>query len=545
MNGETMPPAPAPSNWKRPPGQLADFAYAPESVRGRDGVPVDVRGDVWELKDPRKAHVLDWRTVRIATPAILEAAKDFIRLRIGERAPDTVAGEFRAIFIASRTTFFRRDDLAVSNGTRMYLGSEILNEMVEGGIGRVSMTRWRYFYRWACRMNDRIRGPRHGFDREVALFMSTVELGPLSKEMEAVLNLMPRKGPLLDVELQEVVDALADPLRSSAVNLQERVAIWTNLALGSNRAPMALLRHTDLVKLRSREGVETYFLRVPRQKKQDDEYVRKSFKPRRVNEKIGRLIRLLRVENRRHPSYKLLRTKGWAAPLFFRPEPNMRLSETQHKEYTMHYEAEEFSKLVRRAVDKLGIVSPRTGQGLVVTPRRLRHTFATNLALLDVPAFAIAESLDHSSLNTVMVYVDNVRVLQEQIDDALDEMMSELKAGFCGRVVEDEKAAGGNAATRLYADIDQGGITPIGNCGYAGECDRAPPLACYTCRWFRPWLSANHAGVLSLIVGKAKTLEAQGSVGRLVGLHAKTNRAIRNLLVEIETLKADQNPRAT
>ena len=507
------------------------------AIRARDGAKHDLTGDIWSVSAPLRSYWLDWRSVRIPAGPILDAAKAFIRERIELRAYDTAAGEFDAIHRASRTAAIARDLATMQTDPAACIGTDVLHEMIQRRVHRVRVTRWRSFYAWAARMGDTIRPPRVGFDRCVAEQLLAIKIEAPSTEGKVVLELDPEKGPLIDLELQALVAALSDRRRSASLTLQERVILWLCLSLGSNAGPLALLRASDLVRLASEAGVEAYFLRVPRQKKQGDEYRRKSLKLRRINPALGELVEALVERNRRRGDLKAMQRNGWAMPLFLSPTPKKHLSDDAHKEYTMHFDSGEISTLVWKAAAKLDVVSPRTGRRLHVTPRRLRHTLATNFAALGIPPFAIAEALDHSSLNTVMVYVDNIRVIQERIDHALAEYMAEVSGGFLGRLIPDEVAAGGSAADRIYADFGEGEVEAVGNCGLSSECNLAPPISCYKCRFFRPWLDASHERVLEMVEARAHRLREAGAIERLVELNVDAIRAIRNLMNEASALR--------
>ena len=60
---------------------------------------------------------------------------------------------------------------------------------------------------------------------------------------------------------------------------------------------------------------------------------------------------------------------------------------------------------MRRFSKAAGLVSPRTGQLLTISPRRFRFTIATHMAEEGASLFHIAEVLDHSDTQNVRVYV--------------------------------------------------------------------------------------------------------------------------------------------
>ena len=61
---------------------------------------------------------------------------------------------------------------------------------------------------------------------------------------------------------------------------------------------------------------------------------------------------------------------------------------------------------MRRFSKAAGLISPRTGKPLMITPRRFRFSIATHMAEEGASLFHIAEVLDHSDTQNVRVYVE-------------------------------------------------------------------------------------------------------------------------------------------
>jgi integrase len=505
-------------------------------VLARAGCKVDLSGDVWTVLDPNGNKLIDWRSVVVRTPEILETFKEYVEARIPKQAPPTVLGDFDAMRVAVETRAFQEADRACSASPTHVLGSDILREMIGAGIDRTRLTRWRYFYVWACREANLDGRPARHFSEAVSREMYAVPIGA-NGQAEVVLDLDPNQGPLLDAELYDLIDALSGRGVEEILTLQERTAIWLALSLGGNASHSSQLRVSDFEVVPTLDGEELYKLRIPRIKKRDSAAARSHFRTRRLNHKIGRIVQALVRERMADPRCAEWIERDWGIPIFLRREPDLELAKSQISEYVLHMRSGEFSTFLREAVAKLGIESPRTGEPLRVFPRRLRHTFGTNAAVRGAPPAAIAEALDHSTLNTVMVYVDNRRVLAERIDQALDATMGKVVRAFRGRVVQSEKEvhASSPTADRIYVfDEASEQAKAIGSCAASTACDLQPPLSCYTCAAFRPWRSADHRAVLASLRADRDHRNSMGLADRMVRMHDRTIDAVEAVIREVD-----------
>jgi hypothetical protein len=59
--------------------------------------------------------------------------------------------------------------------------------------------------------------------------------------------------------------------------------------------------------------------------------------------------------------------------------------------------------------------------------------------------------------------------------------------------------------------IDRNGAE-MGTCGTESFCGLAAPIACYTCRSFRPWADGPHEAVLNFLLEKRKRIVGVGDV---------------------------------
>lgn len=182
----------------------------------------------------------------------------------------------------------------------------------------------------------------------------------------------------------------------------------------------------------------------------------------------------------------------------------------------------------------------REGNPLSLNPTRLRYTKGTNLARLGASVEVIAWLLDHSGIQTVNVYTDNLPEHAAAINEALKGSwrLQLVARMFRGEVVQSEENAvcGDNPrASRIHF---QG--TGAATCGVNKACGLGGgiPLACYTCNNFQPWLDGPHESVLSYLLQqrreKARTL---GDTHPLTTRQDKTIVAVINVLQRCEEIR--------
>lgn len=129
-------------------------------------------------------------------------------------------------------------------------------------------------------------------------------------------------------------------------------------------------------------------------------------------------------------------------------------------------------------IARVGIISPRTGKPLHITPTRLRHTVATQLARKGWSKEDIQEFLEHRGDSAVLAYLDAVgndlTPALERAERALGGVFADLTNTFQGKVVP-----------RPVGKVQKPIVVPspknkavIGQCGLAGTCPKSPFAGC-------------------------------------------------------------------
>jgi hypothetical protein len=128
-----------------------------------------------------------------------------------------------------------------------------------------------------------------------------------------------------------------------------------------------------------------------------------------------------------------------------------------------------------------------------------------------VPAALLADLLDHTDLQNVMVYVNLRSEAVERLDKALDRDAGPIIRRFAGRLVESESmATPSGASSRVYGQTRVlASLGGIGTCGRGALCNLYPPYSCYLCPHFQPWKNAPHERMLEDLLEFRQALISQ------------------------------------
>lgn len=493
----------------------------------RAGLPVDATGWVWELNSAGERRYLRWRAFPDCPASILDATARYFARRIKTKSPDSVRGSFETLlYLAHSPSFMSLGQGAAEMPIAVF---EELKSYFEGAQFSGSGWRLHHVRHWYRSCAD------HGspaFSPEVAFELDEKVVGG-NKKGHAVLSLDPEEGPLVDLEITALLNALNDRRRHNSMPLDCAAALWLCVALGPNPFQMTLLRERD-IEVIEEEGVRFVQLRVPRVKKKHDA-PRTAFRTRKLTAEIGEVVLSLIAENRRREALGGRET-GPETPIFMRGSERVNVAAGM-AEYARHLHPSEFTALIADAVKRLGVVSVRTGRPLRVTTRRLRYTFATRLVREGASMEEVAEALDHTDLQNVRVYFDIKSDIVESLDKAMALKLGPVAQAFLGKVVRGEAEAdrGADPASRV-ATLDRATGRPagLGTCGQHSFCDLLAPVACYTCSQFQPWMDGPHDKILDDLLAQRQRKQAAGMDGRMVSIHDATILAIGDVIRRVE-----------
>jgi len=322
------------------------------------------------------------------------------------------------------------------------------------------------------------------FDPEVACEFESLTIGG-NPTGQAVLSHDVNDGPLRDVEMTQLRSALRAAQTDKSIDLADLTLAWIMIALGTNARNIILLEEKDYIRTELEDGQVIHELRVPRIKKRTAG-LRDQFRTRGLVPEIGELIAQL-IEQNQSADHVV----GAIRPLFRSAKPRPSLIGTLFQDRC-------FRKHPRAVHDRLKILSKRLGlvnvEGgpLRLYPRRLRYSFATRLVQEGASVQDVADALDHTSTDHVMVYFNARSDAVRNLDRALSTILAPIAQAFLGMVINSEADAtrGDDPTSRItHMDTATKKREGLGNCGEFGFCSLAAPVACYTCTKFQAWLS--------------------------------------------------------
>ncbi|PWG64122.1 integrase [Spiribacter halobius] len=364
--------------------------------------------------------------------------------------------------------------------------------------------------RWYIWCADNI--PEVGFCPTYANELDGIPI-PGNPKGEAVRANDPEAGPLDRVyELPLLRRVLDDDNSQQWEHLQQKAALALSLAFGRNPANLVWLDEDDLsVELQEVPGLDPFYtLRIPRIKKRQRN-PRGDFKVEPLDEPLAKHVQAL-VEANQQAQAVVQTDEGVVEverPLFRRRRPQRAVVPIGNADTALRMDSSAMSAMLQRFVERHELVSPLTGEPMVITARRLRYTVATALVAEGISRRELAEFLDHTDTQHVEIYFDLKGEMVKYLDAAAEPHLANLIGFFKGRVVQsDADAVNGDRADKHLSyvnDEDPRDQIAIGVCGESALCNLDPPYSCYLCPKFQPYESADHGHVKECLLASRKT----------------------------------------
>ncbi|WP_159985301.1 site-specific integrase [Pseudomonas sp. Irchel 3E13] len=347
----------------------------------------------------------------------------------------------------------------------------------------------------------------------------------------AVLTWDPELGPFTEIEQVGIQDALNDAYGAGLLSEEIYLLGWLFIALGSRPIQLAALKVCDVVCSVAADGTESFILRIPRAKQQNQS-IRQELKPRALVHQIGRP--LFDYAQRVSESFVGELPDTQQAPLFPLPRQSQYRADVPGWG-RFHRTSENIRNLLVSGLKKLSVRSERTGAVINICALRFRRTLGTNLAREGHGVLVIADLLDHSRTDSAGVYVAATPELAMRIEKATALYMAPLAQAFKGQLIAHEGSAvrGADRSSRIIdLRIDQS-ARPMGSCGSFSFCGLNAPVACYTCQCFQPWLDGPHEAVLDFLLEDAKRY----SDARIAAVNDRTLLAVAEVIRLCRTRK--------
>ncbi|MEQ3659881.1 MAG: site-specific integrase [Glaciecola sp.] len=351
----------------------------------------------------------------------------------------------------------------------------------------------------------------------------------------------PEDGPYSDLEFRAIQAAL--DYKYADQTLSDREYSMVKLFMATFRRPANLkqLKVKDLIAnsniLATKQTI--FRLNIPRSKGKGRKF-RTQSKAFALVESIGLVltkhIRSSIKEAEAKVNRKFSEDEAKELPMFF----NYRLIDELRghnadnviaylKSEIPHLTTHELTTELQAIVDKLEIISERTGEPLKTTAYRFRYTGGTRAAEAKAGITTIAELLDHTDTQHAGVYVANSAELGQQISSIMNNPLARYASAFKGEIVEDEEDAFkvNPDATRIPC-ADKG--CDVGSCGSISYCTDYAPVACYLCPKFLPWQNAPHHEVLQWLLEERERLSETLNDPRVVQINDSAILAVAQVM---------------
>jgi len=495
----------------------------------RSGINIDTLSAIWRL-----AHgcSINWAHYKGIPAHLLHATKEYMKYRVNYSAPEYVQNQFQALvrmvaLMATQLEHMRINEILDYKFFNTYQ-QHLRNKYSDGSVCNY-LDAYRRWYIWCSDAGFT------GFDVDVSIQLNELVIGGNEKGSK-VLSHDPDEGPLHDAEFEALLGRLRIVGIDRVLSLFDLVAAWLMVAFGTNPKNLVWLNEEDYKVKKLSDGQVLYMLRIPRIKKSTARE-REQMKPRILTPEIGVLVEQLINENRNRraadPRWDVTR---YAASLFARTSPSILLQDTGFDEDAYRVSTSVFGYALRNVVSQFNLKS-MTGGKLRISPRRLRYTFATRLVQEGASPLELAEALDHTDTQQVMVYFNARLDIVRDLDRALALKLARHAQAFLGMVIGSESQAirGDDLASRIPLIDAQGNHSkPGGSCGNFGFCGLYAPIACYTCIKFQAWAEAPHGDMLQHLLTERERKKKAGADPKMVQIHDQTILAIAEVIRRCE-----------
>lgn len=310
---------------------------------------------------------------------------------------------------------------------------------------------------------------------------------------KAVKTRCPFNGPYTNLEFDGINKALHSSFALAEISLHDYSLCLVSQAFAPRPVQLAHLMASDLKATIDDRGLTTYILAVPRAKRRGSP-VRSEFKDRVLNHDMG-MVLATQVASVRDRA-KAAGFDSDTVPMFPVSLHNLGKGRTD-----LFSNPVSIGRRIARALERLAVKSERTGETINATPTR--RTLGTRLAQEGKPAAVIAEALDHSDLQSVLIYIEERYEMLARLNTQLGFQLAPLAQRFLGKIIQRGADAQDGTLRRVLGIIEDGHAPEdLGGCGKHSFCGLPKPLACYTCIQFRPWDDGPHAQLLEYLCEK-------------------------------------------
>lgn len=349
----------------------------------------------------------------------------------------------------------------------------------------------------------------NGIASEAVQIMKTWKLVN-GKPGDVVKRKEPIQGPLTDIELQEFNEGAIRAYEKKEISLFMLTMALIISHTGRRPLQVTQMKITDILKVSKEEGEIYYLLNIPRIKQGLG--FREEFRTFRITKDLYELVCKQAKDSLAMLSEfmgrQLTTEESKDVPLFISKNKIGLIDKSVSLDFylktdVLHHYRGKLTEVLKVVIKKENVFSERTGESLHINARRFRYTLGTRAAREGYGEFIIAELLDHSTIKSVGVYVQNHVDNAYKIDKTMGQALTGISCVFRGEVKRKE-------------DIEYD-ITPdikiknhagedTGSCKQCSTCSANVPIPCYTCMHFTPWLDGPHEKVYQYLIGERERI---------------------------------------
>jgi integrase len=362
----------------------------------------------------------------------------------------------------------------------------------------------------------------------------------------AVITADPEAGPYTDVEVQGLLDWANKAVSNREIRFSDYAYFLTLLMTARRPVQIAALRGKDLIEEHG-SGAPFFRLNVPRAKQRGGGF-RRSFRSIAIIEDLYIVLHHQYVQSAAFIEKKL----GMALPKDLKAEVPIFVNEKVTggipnltalrglllgtKPDALHATTNSLCKALLRITRLCAARSERTGRSIHVSATRFRYTRGTKLRREGFSAFVIAELLDHSDTQNVGVYTKNTAQEAVVINELIGPKLAPFAQACLGTLVGSEREAirGDDPHSRIPNHLQH----PVGTCGNYGFC-ASGGKACYTCRFFQPWVDGPHEEVLHELYAEKERVRAAGCAEEVVNADDRLILAVEDCVARCNAAKRD------
>lgn len=508
-------------------------------VTSLSGVWIDTSGPEWRVG---ASSVVNWDRLPALPAQVERAFRDYIKHHIRTNSPKTTETEFDwFVSICNRfpptEEHFDTETGDLPQGYFEKLKRALEHaESLSAGQALDALGAFRRFYLWASDASYA------GFCPDAAIALEDKIIGQHAVGT-AVLRSDSQEGPLDDVEYTSLVRsiqaAVMTPERRT-VSLRDAVAVVLCMSFGLYPQHLYWVNEDDYFVDVLPDGSTRHFLKVPRIKK-GAAIPREQWKLRELDQAYGELVKDVIEQNAQMRSSDPMWDEEKYDKALFHGAYSARIAQSPFVRDTYRIALPQLSVYVGRLARRVGVLG-RDGKPLDLTARRLRYTYATRLVSAGAAPRDVAEALDHSSIQHVMIYFDGRQRMLRRIEKKVGLELAATAKLFHGEVVKSEEEAprGADTKSRIpWVDRQGGKFVTLGNCGKFDYCGLARPKACYTCALFRPWLDGPHETILQELVAERDEKESKGIPKQITGILDEIIVAVCQVILACEAMRGE------